>query len=334
MPVNANISQESQELTAPLVKLYAKHAGFDLCGITTPEIIPHAQARLSEWLANGYHGEMSYMARNVERRANPSLSLTDAKSVIVLALNYFSPDSPLPANHHGRIAKYARGRDYHLVMDKSMRRMVRAMVADFPALHPRRDFKCMVDHGPLLERAYAEKAGLGYIGKNSMLITREFGSWVLLATIITTAILEPDIPNARRHGKCGTCRRCIDACPTRAIVADGVIDATRCISYLTIEKRGEIDPSLAADMGDRVFGCDICQDVCPHNGRAAYTSHDEFKPVSGVGEFLDIVRMATLEDETEFRALASGTPLTRPKLSGLRRNAEIVLSNLSKGKSP
>ncbi len=160
-----------------------------------------------------------------------------------------------------------------------------------------------------------------------MLINRQFGSWIFLAELITDLELEPDDPDAINHGRCGTCRLCIEACPTGAIVDDGVVDSNSCISYLTVERPSMIANELASKMGDLVFGCDICQEVCPHNGRAKLTTHDELMSNSGVGEWLDLERVFSLESPDDFMALTAGTPLTRPKLEGLKRNAEIVRLN-------
>ena len=234
-----------------------------------------------------------------------------------------TPDQPdiLPEGH-GWVARYARGRDYHRVMEQKLKLLCGLIESECersPAL------KYMVDYGPMLERSYAHKAGLGYIGKNSMLINRQFGSWFLLAEIITDLELEPDDPHAVNHGRCGGCGRCIDACPTGAIIADGVIDSNLCISYLTIERPSSIPDDLAAKVRLRLFGCDICQEVCPHNGRAVTTRHEDFLPSSGVGASLDAREILKIESRERYLDLTSGTPLTRPKLDGLKRNARIVL---------
>ncbi|MBN4076377.1 hypothetical protein JYT16_01530, partial [Gemmatimonas aurantiaca] len=186
------------------------------------------------------------------------------------------------------------------------------------------------DYGPMLERSYAAKAGLGFLGRNSMLITEEYGSWVLLGAILSTVTLEPDEPYQSRHGDCGSCTRCITHCPTSAIIANGVVDARRCISYLTIEKRGEIDTELQEQMGEWIFGCDVCQDVCPFNhpeNRPQQTLHKEFLPETGVGSHIKLSNIERITTEEQFYNLTAGTPLTRPKIAGLKRNAEICATN-------
>ncbi len=321
-------------ITSELIKYYAKAAGFDLCGITNPDAPDRDTSRYQKWLDRGLHADMDYMSAKVERRCDPSLSLEGVRSIIMLGLNYYQPNSEQDEPESGLVARYARGRDYHKIFETRIRAMLRAVHDAHPQLDIRSDFRYFVDYGPCLERAYAEKAGLGYIGRNSMLITEEFGSWVMLAEILTTVELAPDEPNQKRHGHCGNCQRCLVHCPTGAIISPGVVDASKCISYLTIEKRNEIEPLLRAKIGNRIFGCDVCQEVCPHNHpqqRPQYlsnqTTNKEFLPESGVGEFVNLKDVLELESQEQFLELTAGTPLTRPKLEGLKRNARICLEN-------
>ena len=308
------------------VKSLAYASGFDLCGITSPEVIPEAVESLRQWLNDGNHGEMSWMTSQSERRTDPRAILPSAKSIIMLGLNYFQPNTEKRSSSEGRVSRYARGRDYHKVIAKRQKAFVSAMKERLDS-NSVESFVSYVDHGPLLERAYAAKAGLGYIGKNAMLINKSFGSWIFLSAIITTIDLLHDDSNSVNHGRCGECRRCIDACPTGAIIRDGIINSRRCISYLTIERPSTIPNDLASQMGEMLFGCDICQDVCPHNGRASETPHRELLGASGVGEFIDTRTIFALESREQFLALAAGTPLTRPRLEGLKRNASIVQKN-------
>ncbi len=320
-------------LTTELIKSYSKECGFDLCGITTPEAPERDVSRYQKWLAKGLHADMQYMADKVDRRCDPSLNLPEVKSIIMLGLNYYQPNSNQPEPDSGQVARYARGRDYHKIFETKIRALLRLINDKFPELDTRKEFKYFVDYGPFLERAYAEKAGLGYIGKNSMLITEEYGSWVMLAEVLTTVELKPDKPNQNRHGHCGNCQRCIIHCPTGAIIAPGVVDASKCISYLTIEKRSEIEPTLRAKIGNRIFGCDICQEVCPHNHplqRSTPTTNKEFLPESGVGEFVNLKQALALESQEQFLDLTAGTALTRPKLEGLKRNAQTCVNNIPK----
>ncbi len=325
-------------ITNQQVKLAAYEAGFDLCGITSPEPIPESAQRFSQWLEAGRQGEMSWLNRTAERRSDPRLLLEGVRSVIMLGLNYYQANSQNTPAQSGRVSRYARGRDYHKVIEKKTRAFVERLRSEIAAesisAADHLAVKWWVDYGPMLERAYAAKAGLGYVGKNAMLINRKYGSWIFLSEVISNLELEFDDPKAVNHGRCGTCRRCIEACPTGAIVDDGIIDARRCVSYLTIERPSEIPSALAVRMGNMIFGCDICQEVCPHNGRAVPTTQRDFDCSRGVGEFLDTVKVLKMQSREEFLALTAGTPLTRPGLDNLQRNARIVLENQSGEKTP
>lgn len=317
------------------IKELAYAVGFDLCGICSPEVIPETRERYYRWLELKYHAEMGYLAKDPKRRSDPSLLLEGARSVIMLGLNYYQPNSAETPMGHGRVARYARGKDYHKVVAKKTKEMIRLIgeenenksrneenIPQQAVGH--REFRWFVDYGPMLERAYAEKAGLGYIGRNGLLISRQFGSWIFLSEIITSLDLTVNDPKAIKHGTCGTCRKCIDACPTGAIVEDRVVDSSKCISYLTIERPSQVPDELAAKIGDRIFGCDVCQEVCPHNyQRQKMTKHEQFLS-GGVGEFVDTRKVLAMQTREDFLALTAGTPLTRTRLEGLKRNAEIV----------
>ena len=310
-------------LDSARIKELAHEIGFDLCGICSADPIPEAKQALASWLGNGYQAEMDYLTKEPNRRSDPKEVLENAKSVIMLGLNYYFPDmKPELPEGHGLVARYARGKDYHRVMERKLKALcalIEIEKDDPPQL------KYMVDYGPFLERSYAERAGLGFIGKNSMLINRKFGSYFVLAEIITDLELDPDEADSTIHGRCGSCTKCIDACPTDAIVSDGIIDSSLCISYLTIERPISISDTLSKQIRPRLLGCDVCQDVCPHNGRAIITQHKEFMPESGVGVSLDASEILKIKTREEFLDLTAGTPLTRPKLEGLKQNARIVL---------
>ena len=318
-------------ITSSTIKQLAYNSGFDLCGIVSPDIIPQARERLEKWLLQSFHGEMDYMAKEPDRRSNPGQVMPGVRSIIMLGLNYYQKDSEQVPGRHGRVSKYARGKDYHKVISKRTKSLIKAIRSEMGDLGDE-DFRWYVDYGPMLERDYAAKAGLGYIGRNSMLINKDFGSWIFLSEILTSLELVPDNPYGVDHGDCGSCQMCLVTCPTGAIIEEGVVDATKCISYLTIERPSEISESLAKKIGDRLFGCDICQDVCPKNKKSKVTSHEEFLR-GGVGEFVNALDILKINDNEDFLDFVAGTPLTRPKLEGLKRNAEMVLSNEKRNSS-
>ncbi len=318
---------------ARIVEL-ARAAGFDLCGIAPAAEFPEL-AHLNEWLERGYAGEMRYL--HDPRRRSPELAMEGARSVIVCALNYntalpYSTESPAlagaQAGPRGWISRYAWGDDYHHVLGEKLETLIAQMRGEFPQPFAARAY---VDTGPIVERVAAKSAGLGWLAKNTCLINQELGSWLFLGVIVTTLELAapPGAAEAPAPDLCGNCSLCIDACPTGAIVEPYVLDARRCISYLTIELRGAIPRELREPMGRHVFGCDICQDVCPWNRRALATGLANFQPRQGGAHTLfspDLDWLISLSEE-EFRAMFRGSPVKRTKWRGLLRNACVAIAN-------
>ncbi|MEK7793342.1 MAG: tRNA epoxyqueuosine(34) reductase QueG [Candidatus Hydrogenedentota bacterium] len=306
----------TQHEHARAVRVESRRQGFDACGIAaaTPA---DPEDRLGAWLARGFAADMKWMARTKTTRQDVTKKVPGARSVVVVAKNYFAERPEAPAGA-GRVARYAWGRDYHRVLRKPLRRL-----AEFiRGLEPGVETYCSIDSGPVLERTWAERAGLASIGKNSLALRRDMGSWFFLATIITSAELAPDEPAA---DICGTCTLCLDACPTGAIVEPRVVDSRRCISYQTIENRGEVPEDIQPLHGDWVFGCDICQEVCPWNRFATETGERDFLP-RGNHANPDPHWLAKL-DEAEFNREFEGTPVRRAKHSGMVRNARIAAAN-------
>jgi epoxyqueuosine reductase len=283
--------------------------GFVACGITDTAPSPHA-AELDQWLAQGFGGTMRYLHRQAAKRKKPALIAPEARSVVVVLDNYFPGEG---GQHSGPgIAKYAQGRDYHLDLVERLDRLAHWLKEKGATFA-----RVFADAGPVPERELAQRAGLGWIGKNTMLIRPGTGSFFFIGSIFTDLELPPDLPF--ESDRCGSCTRCLDACPTSAFVAPRVLDATRCISYLTIEYRGEFDAATEASLAGWGFGCDICNDVCPWNisfaeptANAAYQSRDSLGRPDP--EFFE--RMS----EPEFEAKFGDTPLSRPGLAGMRRN--------------
>lgn len=316
-------------LTATDVKRLALAAGFDLCGIARAEKHPKL-ARLKDWIALGYAGEMTYLADSLEERLDPMVALPTARSIISVAVVY-NTDHPYSTDvddpDRVAIARYAWGDDYHVVMRARLRELLARLAAEGGA-----DFEGLscVDFEATQERVWAEAAGLGWIAKNTCVINPKLGSWFFLGEIITNAELAPDSP---LPDQCGTCTRCIDACPTQAIkTAAGpagpagpepyTVDATRCLSYLTIETRGEIDSALQPAVTTQIFGCDICQDVCPWNRKAAVSTDPAWQPREGLAfpPLADLVRMS----DAEWSALIKNSAMKRAGLSRLRRTLGYV----------
>jgi epoxyqueuosine reductase len=309
-------------LTSSLVKTRAREAGFDLCGIARAERHPRLQ-RLAEWIDRGWSGDMSYLSDSLDERADPKAVLPTARSVISLAVVYntaqpYSMDAADPGR--AAVSRYAWGDDYHDVLRGRLRSLVCALSADagsgFEA------FSC-VDSGPVQERVYAEQAGLGWIGKNTCVINAALGSWIFLAEVLTNAELDTDAP-AQEH--CGACTRCLDACPTGALVEPFALDATRCLSYLTIETRGSVATSLRPAIGQHVYGCDICQDVCPWNRRAAVSDDESWRPREGLAypRLLDLCRLS----DDAWRAQLKSSAMRRAGLRRIRRSLAYAAGSL------
>ena len=309
------------------IKSFACEAGFDLCGIAPVQDFPEL-ARFQQWIADGHAGEMKYLESRDEsgqlRRASLNLVFPWARSVVVCAVNYNTAHAYSTQVHdpaRGWISRYAWSReDYHETVLRRLRE-VESNIKELSAPN-QIETRSYVDTGPVVERVYAKYAGIGWLGKNTCLINQKIGSWLFLGVIITSLELMPDLPAPDR---CGTCTRCIDACPTNAFVGPHQLDSNKCIAYLTIEKRGAIPEELREGIGHQVFGCDICQDVCPWNRKAPATDKPEFQPREG---FINpaLVWLAEISEE-EFRQVFRGSPLKRAKRDGLRRNALIAIGN-------
>jgi epoxyqueuosine reductase len=296
--------------------------GFNDCRFTTANPPNHA-AEFQSWLASGSHGEMEYLERNAHKRMDPSQVLAGAKTIITLLTSYDRPatgNSPA-TSPTGEIARYARFGDYHEVLGGRLKTL--AAFVDFLGGTDTQSL-WYVDTGPLLERDLAERAGLGFAGKHTNLISRKFGNWIFLSEIITTVELEPDAPEKNR---CGSCRRCIDACPTAAITAPFQLDARRCISYLTIELKGSIPEEFRRAIGNRIYGCDDCLAVCPWNrfAQAGKMMRDHARPDLAAPDLLELLAL----DDPAFKKRFRGTPILRTKRRGLLRNVCVALGNLA-----
>lgn len=311
----------------------ARDLGFDDCRVTTADA-PASAPQLQDWLASGQHGEMGYLERNASKRVNPQLVLPGARSVICLAASYSqapSPESrvhsPAPVTHHesgithhGLVARYARFADYHEVLGKRLKALT-AFVNERGGAATRSLW--YVDTGPILERDFAQRAGLGFVGKHTNVISRRLGNWVFLAEILTTLELEPDAPEKNR---CGSCTRCISACPTRAITAPFRLDARLCISYLTIELKGPIPLELRPLIGNRIYGCDDCLTACPWNrfAREGSLMKPHARADLATPDLIELLRL----DDAGFKQRFAGTPMLRTKRRGILRNVCVALGNI------
>ena len=300
----------------------ARAAGFDLVGVTSAEPLREGGERLREWQEAGMAADMGYMQRPVALLSDPKRLQKSAKSVVSLGVSYYPGDHPDNPGG-GRVARYAWGRDYHVVIKERLFRLREELEEELGVRIKARGF---TDAVPLLERSAAQHAGLGFFGRNSCVINGEIGSFFFIADLIVDLHLEPD---SHGTGTCGRCSRCMDRCPTGAIKAPGVVDARLCISYLTIENRGGIPRELRPLVGDWAFGCDVCQEVCPYNKTKATKSRwPEFSEEAGAGPYLDVVEVLGIESEEEFESRFGGTPLTRPGRAGLLRNCCVAAGNV------
>ena len=319
------VARPSQGLEAR-VKEFARGLGAGAVGIARldGDSIALDGSRLRRWLASGFAADLRYLGRGIERRADPRLSLPGARSLIALAFDYASPardaedETRRLAGGGARVARYARGRDYHRVVPKRLVRLIDFLREERPGTHAR----AYVDTGPILERAWAARAGIGWTGKHSLTLRAPGGSWFVLGVVVTDCPLAPDAP---AEDRCGRCTRCLEVCPTGAIVAPYQVDARLCISYLTIERRGPIPIEMRERIGERVFGCDDCQDVCPWNRLAAESPIADFRPR---GDLLDRPLAGWLDlDQEGFQARFRGTALARARRDGFLRNVCVALGN-------
>jgi epoxyqueuosine reductase len=304
------------EVNTRLIKSFAAEAGFDFCGIAKAVRLDEDARRLEQWLGKGMHGNMHYMANHFELRTDPAKLVPGAKSVITLLLNYF-PSAEQNATTTPKISKYAYGKDYHEVIKEKLRWVMNRMNEEIGNIEGRG----FVDSAPVLERTWATKSGLGWIGKNGNLITKQNGSFFFIATLIVDLELEYDDPFAKDY--CGSCRRCIEACPTEAIYDNKVIDGSKCISYYTIELKDMIIPDeMKGKFQNWMFGCDVCQDVCPWNRFAKPGSEVNFTPIKEVLNFSS----KDWEELTEesFKQIFKNSPLKRSKYQGIKRNLKFL----------
>jgi epoxyqueuosine reductase len=306
------------ELTERL-KSAARELGFTLAG-ACPAVTPSGASKLGEWLDRGYAGEMEYLAARQEAYEHPRHVLEGVRSILMLGMPYRSEEPQTVGPGQGRVSRYAWGPgDYHDLIHDRLKRLIGVLQTEIPAAKARG----VVDTAPLLEREFAQLAGLGWVGKHTLLINKPAGSYFFLAALLTDQELAYDEPFTADH--CGTCRACLDACPTNAFPQPYVLDATRCISYLTIELREAIPHELRPGMGEWLFGCDVCQEVCPWNQKPVGASNATFEPTPAQNP-VDLIALLDLDDEG-FRERFRHTPLWRAKRRGILRNAAIVLGN-------
>jgi epoxyqueuosine reductase len=298
-----------------MIKQEALRLGFMSCGIAKADFLADEAPRLETWLKNSHHGEMGYMENHFDKRLDPRLLVEGAKSIVSLTLNYYTEEKQADLTAP-KISKYAYGTDYHSVIKEKMQSLMAFIRENIGEV----DGRCFVDSAPVMDKAWAQKAGLGWRGKNSNLISKQAGSFFFLAELIIDLDLEYDNPFPTDH--CGSCTRCIDACPTDAIVAPYTVDGSRCISYLTIELKNEIPTEFKGKMDGWMFGCDVCQDVCPWNRFATEHQEENFAPKENL---LGLTKseLVDMTDEV-FRKVFKNSPVKRTKFNGLKRNIDFL----------
>ncbi len=299
------------------LKHFCRELGFDAVGIAHAEPLEDEQPRYDEWLRRGYHATLHYMERTRDKRLDPRLVLPSVQSIIVVAISYDTPHRHRNRPGYGKLSRYSWGSDYHTIMLPKLERIVEWLAEQIPGT----ESKAYVDTGPVMEKQWARRAGIGWQGKNTNIISRSMGSFFFLGVVLTSAVLSRDEPIA---DYCGTCTACIDACPTGALVEPYVLDSSRCISYWTIETKPEVEfpEPIRSNLDGWLFGCDVCQDVCPWNRFRKETTEAAFYPREGATELaLDTVLSMDIE---QFRQRFRGSPLKRAKLPGLKRNALML----------
>ncbi len=300
--------------------------GFDAVGITLADELPKSNEHFLSWREGGFAGEMNYLLREDPINAKPKKIVSEAKSVISLLVNYYTEPPEYPGPNFGRVAAYAVGLDYHKVLKKKIKLFQEKIKKEITGEFISKGFS---DSVPLLEKSFARNSGLGFFGKNTLILNKPFGSYFFICEIISNLEIEP---REEQKGTCGKCTRCIDICPTEALNIGAshnlpLLDARLCISYLTIENKENIPVDLRPKIGEWVFGCDLCQIVCPYNKKIKETTWEEFKPRSGVGHWLNLKEVLSIKSDEEFHSKFCHTPLSRPKRRGLLRNAAIVAGN-------
>lgn len=303
---------------AQKLKSKAIEIGFDKVGIVRAEPLTHESDHLNTWLKNNFHGQMSWMEREPDKRSDPRLLFPGAKSIIVVALNYFIDQKHKPDERRGKVSRYAWGDDYHDVLREKLTELLDRIKSENAEVNG----KICIDTAPFMDKAWAVRAGLGWLGKHTNLITTELGSWVFIGSLIVDMELDYDTETVEDH--CGTCTACLDACPTNAIVGPYVVDSRKCISYATIELREDKLPDdIATNLDGWIYGCDICQDVCPWNRFETQTSESRFEPRDNETS-LDLETIAAMSHD-EYVARFRGSAIKRTKLTGLKRNADALI---------